>query len=200
MERCNLIEDTAANRLEGTVLTLLEAQPALIQYSVNCDSDWSTRDCTVRIEAGGSAAAVDLSRNSQGDSTTAVELSRNSQGDSTTAVELSRNSQGVWFRAGEPAPEFDGCVDVDLGFSPCTNTLPIRRLGLRIGAAARIAAVWLRFPRLDVVRSDQIYTRLGTNLYRYQSGDGAFTAELVVDDHGIVTHYADLWRELPGGA
>ncbi|HUF67450.1 MAG TPA: putative glycolipid-binding domain-containing protein [Longimicrobiales bacterium] len=172
MERCNLIEDAAANRLEGTVLTLLEAQPALIQYSVTCDSDWSTRDCTVRIEAGDSAADV----------------------------ELSRNSQGLWFRAGEPAPEFDGCMDVDLGFSPCTNTLPIRRLGLKIGAAARIAAVWLRFPRLDLLRSDQIYTRLDTNLYRYQSGDGAFTAELVVDDHGIVTQYADLWRELRGGA
>jgi hypothetical protein len=45
-------------------------------------------------------------------------------------------ADGAWTMNGEPCPQVDGCVDVDLNFSPSTNLLPIRRLRLEVGEAA----------------------------------------------------------------
>jgi hypothetical protein len=168
MERCLLSEDAGLMRLEGTVLTLLGANPAEIRYRVRCDAHWKTKSCVVHVEMPGSVKTI----------------------------ALGVNDQGSWTQNGVPVSEFDGIVDVDLGFSPSTNTLPIRRLRLGIGQAARISVVWLRFPELDTVRSEQVYTRLAENVYRYDSGAGDFSAELEVDGTDIVTRYGDLWQEL----
>jgi uncharacterized protein len=84
------------------------------------------------------------------------------------------------------------CVDVDLGFTPATNTLPIRRLGLEVGEAAELAVAWLRWPTLRVERAEQRYERLARDRYRYSSGD--FEADLTVDEHGLVVEYEGVWR------
>jgi hypothetical protein len=80
---------------------------------------------------------------------------------------------------------------VDLGCSPATNTLPIRRLRLAVGATQAIRAAWVRFPELTVVRAEQSYSRLDEFTYRYASGE--FQAELTVDDEDLVTSYA-VWQ------
>lgn len=90
-----------------------------------------------------------------------------------------------------PTPYSD-CVDVDLSFTPATNTLPIRRLGLDIGDEAQIDVAWLVWPELDVRPARQVYARLAEHRYRYTQDD--FTAELVVDDQGLVLDYEGLWR------
>src|SRR5262249_58793699 len=94
---------------------------------------------------------------------------------------------------GSMTPALDGCVDVDFGWTPATNTLPIRRLGLGVGAAATIRAAWVRFPELDLLALDQTYTRLADDRWRYASG--TFEAELVVDPAtGVVRRYGDdIW-------
>src|SRR6478752_2249969 len=65
-----------------------------------------------------------------------------------------------WTVDGAPARALSGCSDVDLGCSPSTNTLPIRRLRLAIGASHSIKAAWIRFPELQIVKAEQTYTRL----------------------------------------
>jgi uncharacterized protein len=100
---------------------------------------------------------------------------------------------GLWSGKERP-PEFQDCVDVDLGFTPATNTLPIRRLGLEIGEEAEIAAAWLRWPELKVERALQGYARLARDRYRYTQDD--FEAELVVDEHGLVVDYEGIWLAL----
>jgi uncharacterized protein len=92
---------------------------------------------------------------------------------------------------GKPAKALKGCTDVDLGCSPSTNTLPIRRLRLAIGGTKKIQAAWIQFPDLSVVKAAQTYTRLDEFTYRYASG--TFEAELTVDDDGLVAAYAE-WR------
>jgi hypothetical protein len=95
--------------------------------------------------------------------------------------------------SGDTRPsEYRNCVDVDLGFTPATNTLPIRRLGLRVDEQAEIEVAWLVWPDLDIRPVRQTYTRLAEHRYRYTQGD--FTAELVVDDQGLVLEYESLWR------
>ena len=89
-----------------------------------------------------------------------------------------------------PLP-FDA-IDVDLGFTPSTNTLPIRRLGLAVGEEATVSAAWLRYPDLRLERLDQTYRRTGEHTWRYTSATG-FTGELEVDEYGLVRMYEGGW-------
>ena len=89
-----------------------------------------------------------------------------------------------------------GCIDVDVMAATFTNTLPIRRLQLSIGARHEIAAAFVIVPELEVRVAPQRYTRLGPNEYRYESVDTGFTADLTVDDDGIVIDYPQLSRRV----
>jgi hypothetical protein len=85
---------------------------------------------------------------------------------------------------------------VDLGFTPATNTLPIRRLNLEIGAQREITAAWVKFPELTVQPLRQRYTRLSARLYRYESVGTDFRAEIEVDEEGLVVLYAGGWERI----
>ena len=122
--------------------------------------------------------------------TTAAHV-RDLRGFEQRALTLDRSAKGVWSVNGKVDRKLKGCTDVDLGCSPATNTLPIRRLRLGVGASQTIQAAWVRFPELTVTRGAQTYTRLDEFTYRYESG--TFAAELVVDDDGLVASYA-AWR------
>lgn len=88
-------------------------------------------------------------------------------------------------------------VDVDLGYSPLYNTLPVRRrglLGMPAGTAETYLMAFVSVPELVVAPSEQTYTVLGGNRIRYASGD--FTADLEFDSDGYVTHYPGLATRL----
>jgi uncharacterized protein len=85
------------------------------------------------------------------------------------------------------------CVDIDLNFSPSTNTLPIRRLNLAVGERAEVAAAWLRFPSFELERLDQEYARTGEETYTYRNQASGYTAELRVSRNGLVLDYGDIW-------
>jgi len=122
--------------------------------------------------------------------TTAAHV-RDLRGFEQRALTLERSAKGVWSVDGRPDRRLRGCTDVDLGCSPSTNTLPIRRLRLGVGLSKTIQAAWVRFPALTVEKAAQTYTRLDEFTYRYESGN--FAAELLVDEDGIVASYA-VWR------
>jgi uncharacterized protein len=156
------IRDTGM-ALVGTVIGAASGVPLRIEYRVLTDGSGMTTAAHVR----------DL------------------RGFEQRALTLERNTKGVWSVNGAVERRLKGCTDVDLGFSPSTNTLPIRRLKLAIGASQTIQAAWVRFPELTVEKTGQTYSRLDEFTYRYESGN--FSAELVVDDDGLVAAYAD-WR------
>jgi hypothetical protein len=162
-EHCTLTLRDSGLSLVGTVLGSEAGQPVRIEYRVMADRSGTT---------------------------TAVHV-RDLRGFETRTVALERSAKGAWTVNGAAIRGLKGCTDVDLGCSPSTNTLPIRRLKLAIGASQTIQAAWVRFPELDVVKAAQTYTRLDEFTYRYASG--TFEAELSVDDDGLVTSYAD-WR------
>ena len=153
--------------LESTVAgTLPDGRAYALSYEVSCAPDWVTRDVSVVGQIGGVTVRVTLVR------------------DPTT---------GRWTRDGAPAPAVDGCLDVDLGFSPGSNTLPIRRLDLAVGAEAVVRAAWLRFPELDLEPLEQIYRRMSNERYLYESDGGRFRAMLDVDRVGLVRRYGEYW-------
>ena len=71
-------------------------------------------------------------------------------------------------------------LDVDVQYSPLTNVMPIRRLGLdRAGATGSFVMAWVSVPSLTVSLDPQHYTLLGLDggelCARFESGDGLFS-------------------------
>ena len=105
---------------------------------------------------------------------------------------------GRWMHNETELPQFDGCIDIDLNFSPSTNTLPIRRLRLAVGASARVRVAWLRFPDFTLHVAEQSYTRIAADRYEYRNGK--FRSEISVDSIGLVRDYPPVWEPLTNAA
>ncbi len=164
--------------LRGTIVTTFENQPLTIQYGVELDLDWRTR----------SATAVATLNELRG----------------WRSVQVGTRGHERWTamtRMGERVPvfAFNGCVDIDLGFTPATNTIALRRLGLAVGESAELTAAWVRFPDFELLRLRQRYTRLEEFAYRYESIESGFSARLTVDELGLVVRYGDFWERIASG-
>jgi uncharacterized protein len=160
-EAARLEERDGFWHLSGAAVFAHEGQPCRLDYLIVCDASWKTASAKASGWLG--QAPVEL--------------------------EFRVDSGRRWRANGVEQTQVAGCVDVDLNFSPSTNLLPIRRLGLPIGGEATVRAAWLRFPSFALEPLDQSYHRLGESTYRYESGGGRFVAELEVDARGFVTFY-----------
>jgi hypothetical protein len=152
--------------LSGTAVFAGEAGPCRLDYAVICDVTWRTSSARVRGTIGDREVDLDL------------------------AADAARR----WRLNGQECRAVAGAADVDLGFSPSTNTLPIRRLALAVGARAEVQAAWLPFPSLELQPLSQVYRREGPTTYRYESDGGRFARTLEVGPEGLVISYPGLWE------
>lgn len=152
--------------LSGTALFSSEQGSTRLDYSVVCDSGWRTNSAQINGVIG--SRRVNL----------------------TVIVDAGRR----WHLNGVACGVVQGCLDIDLGFSPSTNLLPIRRLALAVGEEAAVRAAWLPFPSLDFALLPQVYRREAEMTYRYESNGGAFMRMLEVNAVGFVTSYPGLWQ------
>ena len=90
--------------------------------------------------------------------------------------------------------DLDGCLDVDLGCTPFTNTLPIRRLQLDVGDAADVTSATVDVETLGVVPVRQRYHRVGARRYRSPNLDSGVDVEFAIDEYGLVHDYPDACR------
>ena len=81
-----------------------------------------------------------------------------------------------------------------------TNTLPIRRHDMALGAKIQVAAAWVQFPSLELAVLDQRYQRIDRYRYRYESPAHQFSAMIDVDDLGLVRTYEGLWERITESA
>ena len=86
------------------------------------------------------------------------------------------------------------CIDVDLGFTPATNQVAVRRLGLRIGKQAEAPAAYVQFPRMNLVRLPQTYRRTGRMTYFYESPTTSYSGTLRVLPSGAVRDYPHVFE------
>ena len=163
-EYCEVARLRSGWRVRGSVIAVARDQPLRVAYRLTCASDWRTRTVQIDMDLAGERRALRLTAR-----------------------------DGVWQTSMGERADLRGCVDVDLGVTPMTNTLPIRRLNLAVGASAPVTAAWVRFPSLEVRPLAQTYTRLAERTYRYESDTG-FRAEIEVDDEGFVVDYPGGWR------
>ncbi|RUO77459.1 putative glycolipid-binding domain-containing protein [Idiomarina seosinensis] len=108
-------------------------------------------------------------------------------------ITFSRTNDGKWYKNRVYLPYLDGAHDIDLGFTPATNTLPIRRQQPKINDTMVCHAAWLRENDCSILPVEQYYTRLGDNLYEYHNPTSGFRTQLEVDKHGLVKDYGDIW-------
>ena len=142
-----------------------EPEPYLLEYRLDAPSEWITR--RLDVEASGAGWRRSLT--------------------------LEHNGSGRWSANGERRPELDGALDCDLAFSPLTNVMPIRRSELhRRAGSADFVMAWVSVPDLAIHASPQRYEHVRPGVVRFVSLDSDFTAELELDDDGLVVRYPRL--------
>lgn len=150
-------------RLRGHASAVEDGQAYAVRYEITLDERWRSREARVASDTvAGPRETV-----------------------------LVSDGEGRWRVDGEPAPQLDGLIDVDLEASACTNTLPIHRLALPPGEVTEAPAAYVRALDLSVSRLDQTYRRLDGRRYAYTS-EADFRAVLEFDAAGLIVEYPGI--------
>ncbi|HEU5001164.1 MAG TPA: putative glycolipid-binding domain-containing protein [Actinomycetota bacterium] len=163
-----VLRDGAGLRLHGSTAAVEAGEAWIVAYALVVDERWHTRSARVwgRSRAG------------------------------ERAVALESDGAGHWHVDGVPAPHLDGCLDIDLESSACTNTLPVHRLGLQVGQGAEAPAAYVRAADLAVGRLEQRYVRMpddgAVRPYDYTAPAFEFSCRLVFDEAGLVVDYPGI--------
>jgi len=165
-DACLLSKTNGGWKLKGHALFAHDSKPCSLAYDIDCDAGWRTR-----------SAPVDGFLGSQ-----------------TLRYEVERLAGGGWTLNGAAQDEVAGLVDVDLGFTPATNLLAVRRFDLGVGMATPAPAAYLAFPEIRLVRLEQTYRRLDETRYAYAAPMFGYDAVLEVSPTGFVLDYPGLWR------
>lgn len=165
---CRLLRMASGWRLVGAAAFREGRSPCHLTYIVDADLAWRTRGARVTGYVG--ATAVDL--------------------------RIRRGRGDRWRVDGEPVAAAEGCPDLDLGFTPATNLLAIRRLGLRVGDRADAPAAYLEVPRLRMIRLAQSYLRTSRTAYDYASPDVGYRGRLRVDRFGGIVDYPGVFARV----
>lgn len=118
-DSCRLFKLADGHRLWGAAVFWDDDRPCDFQYEVVVDAAWRTRRARVAGYLGN--RAIDL--------------------------RISSSANARWKVGGKPQPGVAGCIDVDLGFTPATNLIALRRLSLKVGQRAQAPAASCRSRR-----------------------------------------------------
>jgi uncharacterized protein len=174
LEHLRLRVDGAGARADSVIIAVDDdGRPFRARFAVETDPAWRVRHARIEL-----------------------------LGDSARALDLHVDGLGRWTDAvtGAARP-LDGCLDIDVYPSPFTNTLPIRRMPeLGVGAPVALAVAYVALPELTIRPTKQEYTLLERRpdgaRWRFRSLDSDFTAELMVDEAGLVRDYPGIARRL----
>ncbi|MFI5958291.1 putative glycolipid-binding domain-containing protein [Cryptosporangium sp. NPDC051539] len=171
---------SAGHGLRATSWALGAApEPYSARYTLGTDERWATASLEISTEGAGWSRSLRLVRQS---------------GRDAWKVRASETGALAGPQPGAEYPEtLTDAVDVDIAFSPLTNTLPIRRLNLReqqVGTEYDLTVAFVELPSLAVVASAQKYVAAGPGEIGFRSGD--YRVQLAVDDDGFVVDYPGL--------
>lgn len=176
-DMCSLLAEGTGWRLSGLATFDDGGRPARLAYDVHAGSGWITSAATINGELAGQQVAL----------------------------AILRDARGRWTLNGVACPSLDGLFDIDLFFTPATNTLPIRRHHQSCGPETAIradltpgqpfatTAVWLT-PALTLAPLPQVYVCDTALTCRYTSPSSGFSARLTLHHSGLVTDYPPFWR------
>jgi uncharacterized protein len=155
----------------------IEPFPYEARYSLDTSPGYDTAHLSVNASGAGWSRHLDLRRDAAG----AWDVSVGMSGE----VDLPD--------PGGRTAAFDGARDCDLQNCPLTNTMPVlRERLLEGGEAVNLVMAWVALPDLTVRRSDQRYEPIDSSRVRYVSRESDFTAELELDEDGLVVSYPEM--------
>jgi hypothetical protein len=150
----------------GAAFRHADGRLAQLHYRMRCDRAWHTQWGTVRGWIGDEA--IDLS--------------------------IVRDAHGGWKLNDQAVHELGHCLDLDLGFTPASNLLPLRRLHLAEGEGAAAPAAWLDLDSASLSELDQRYERRNDIDYWYAAPRFDYADMLQVTPEGFVRRYPTLWE------
>lgn len=166
-DSCRLFQLSNGWRLCGAAVFWDEGLPCHFHYEVVTDVVWRTRRASVTGYLGN--RTIDLRIKAAGN---------------------------YWKVGGKVNKNIAGCLDVDLGFTPATNLIAIRRLSLKVGQQAEASAAYLAFPRMRFVRLAQTYHRISRTEYEYEAPTVGYAGTLRVASSGAIVNYPGLFKRL----
>ena len=165
-DACRLSQLPGGWRLDGATVFRHEQGPARINYVVECDANWRSRIGEIRGVIG----------------------------DQDWDLRIERSPVGQWTLNGETVKDVDGCLDLDLGFTPSTNLLQLRRVRLEVGAQADVPVAWIDLPGATLQLLPQRYERRGPDSYWYESPAAGYAETLELAESGFARWYPRGWR------
>ncbi|WP_143310949.1 putative glycolipid-binding domain-containing protein [Chitinophaga vietnamensis] len=149
----------------GDITGVIRDQPFSIHYEVEIAPNWHTSSFLIR-----------------------------SSGPAARELKLTSDLGGHWFdKDNNYIAAFDGCIDIDISLTPFTNTLPVQRLqALPNDGEAMIDVIYILLPEFELQKTQQRYTRLRADTWRYDNVTTPFTADLTFDEYGIMKDYPGL--------
>jgi hypothetical protein len=168
-DACRLERSVTGWKLGGTAVFLQDGAPAQLIYHVECDLAWRKQQGYVHGWLG----------------TQSVEFS------------IAGTSGGDWTCNGAVVSNLGNCVDLDLGFTPATNLLPLRRLALAEGQATNAPAAWLNIWTGTLEVLPQRYERRAEATYWYEAPSVDYAGLLEVTPSGFIRRYPGLWEAEP---
>ncbi|MWB76524.1 hypothetical protein GLS40_00645 [Pseudooceanicola sp. 216_PA32_1] len=163
-DRCTLAQVDNGWILAGQALWREDEVDCRLTYAVRCDPDWRSLSADVTGRCGKTAVRLRIAASGDG-----------------------------WALNDVAQPGTEGLLDIDLGFTPATNLLPVQRLAGR-GGVQQAPAAWL-VPGLDRLdRLEQTYDRQGAGKVGYTAPSVGYEDILRLHPSGFVTFYPGLWE------
>lgn len=163
---CRLFRLGNGWNLRGMAVFRESGHPCNVAYEVLIDPQWKTR--SARLTGFHGQREIDLC--------------------------IRRMTDGSWRVGLETQHAVAHCVDIDLGFTPATNLLAIRRLKLSVGEQAEAPAAWLALPSLKLSVLPQTYLRSTKLEYEYEAPSVGYKGRLRVSKLGVVEEYPGLFE------
>jgi uncharacterized protein len=167
-EACWLEQGSAGWRLEGTTVFRHETGPASLVYSVDCGVGWGTLSGQIRGRLGERRIDYAIARRGM-----------------------------VWMVNDIPIPGLEHLVDLDLGFTPATNLLPLRRVPMKRGETVRLPAAWFDVEAGTLTELPQTYQRRSELAFWYEARSVGYKGLLELAPNGFVRRYPGLWEAEP---
>ena len=167
-DSCRLFKLPKGWFLSGAAVFSDTDKPCHLYYEVTADAVWKTQRAKLFGFVGNNA--VDL--------------------------RIRSTSTRRWFANGVEQDNVAGCLDLDLGFTPATNLVAIRRLSLKVGERAEAPAAYLAFPKIRFEKLDQSYRRTGRTTFEYTAPRFGYAETLKVDASGAGLAYPGLYEQV----
>jgi uncharacterized protein len=163
---CRLFRLSGGWRLKGMAVFRESGHSCNLEYDVSVDSAWKT--LRARVAGFRGRRALDM--------------------------RIRRTAAGHWHVGPELQRAVAGCIDIDLGFTPATNMLAIRRLRVGIGQKVEAPAAWLALPSMKLRVLPQTYLRSTKFEYDYEAPTVGYKGRLQVSKLGAIVRYPGLFE------